>query len=49
MSRVHALLATSLFAGGRKAGGRMVGTKFASGTVAEDLQKLLDVACIVAR
>ncbi|KAG1769018.1 hypothetical protein EDD22DRAFT_843806 [Suillus occidentalis] len=31
-----------------KAGGRMVGTKFAPGTVADDLQKLLDVACIVA-
>jgi hypothetical protein len=48
MSRVHALLATGLFARGRKAGGRMVRTEFAPGTVADDLQKLLDVACIVA-
>ncbi|KIK41397.1 hypothetical protein CY34DRAFT_806125 [Suillus luteus UH-Slu-Lm8-n1] len=44
---VLTILATSLFAGGRKAGGRMVGTKFASGTVAED-QFVRDVDRVAA-
>jgi hypothetical protein len=47
MSRVYALLAAGLLARGRKAGGRVVGAESAPGTVADDLQKLLDVACIV--
>lgn len=47
MSRVHALLGATLLARGRKAGGWVIGAKLAPGTVADDLQKLLDIAGIV--
>lgn len=41
------VLATGLFARGRKAGGRMVRTEFAPGTVADD-QFVGDVDCVPA-